>query len=115
MWALPDGSVVFNFAELGTVKMDKCGKVLWRLDRMTHHSVTANADGSFWIPAKGDVRKVPEHLFLPGVTRDGLMETKGWYEDRLLLVSAVGRIEREISLLQSCLTAASRVSSTTLR
>ncbi|MGH6904341.1 MAG: arylsulfotransferase family protein [Geminicoccaceae bacterium] len=101
MWLSPDGSVVVNFAEIGTVKMDHCGRVQWKIDRMTHHSVTANPDGSFWIPAKGDVRKVPDDLLLPGVSEEELMESQGWYEDRLLLVGADGTIKKEISVLQA--------------
>jgi Arylsulfotransferase (ASST) len=100
-WLLPDGSAVVNFAELGTVKMDKCGQVQWTVNRMTHHSITPNPDGSFWIPAKGDVRKVPEALLLPGVSEAELLDSPGWYEDRLLLIRGDGTIEREISVLRA--------------
>jgi hypothetical protein len=101
MWLFPDGSLLVNFAELGTVKMDKCGRVQWTVDRMTHHSITVNPDGSFWVPAKGDVRTVPDGLLLPGLSEEELLESRGWYEDRLLLVRADGQIERKISVLQA--------------
>jgi hypothetical protein len=101
IWLFPDGSVVINFAEVGTVKMDRCGAVQWTIDRMTHHSITPNPDGTFWIPAKGDVRGLPDSLLLPGVSREELIDSHGWYEDRLLLVGADGRIAREISVLQA--------------
>jgi len=46
---LPDGSVIVNFVYLGTAKLDKCGKVLWTVDRMTHHFVIPTQDGNYWI------------------------------------------------------------------
>lgn len=101
MWALPDGSAVVNFSEKGTVKMDKCGVVQWTIDRMTHHSITPNPDGSYWIPVKGNVRNVPDPLLLPQVTRNKLMNSLGWYEDRLMLVDARGQKKGEISVLQA--------------
>lgn len=102
MWLLPDGSVVFNFGpEKGTVKMDKCGAVQWTVDRMTHHSITPNPDGSFWIPAKGDVREVPDALLYRKDLRDALMDSSGRYEDRLLLIGSNGKIEKEFSVLQA--------------
>jgi hypothetical protein len=100
IWAFPDGAVVVNFAEIGTAKLDRCGAVLWTLDRMTHHAITPNPDGSFWIPAKGDVRRVPDALLLPDVSRQELLESNGWYEDRLLRVGADGAVLEEISVLQ---------------
>ena len=101
MWALPNGSVVFNIGEIGTVKMDKCGTVEWTIDRMTHHVITPNADGSFWIPVKGDVRDVPDALLLPGLSLEDLMDSEGQYEDRLILVDPVGQIKHEILVLQA--------------
>jgi hypothetical protein len=101
IWLFPDGAVVVNFAEIGTAKLDKCGAVLWTIDRMTHHAITPNADGSFWIPAKGDVRQISDDLFLPNVSQQALMESRGWYEDRLLLVGPDGKVRREISVLQA--------------
>jgi hypothetical protein len=101
MWLLPDGAVVFNVGALGTVKMDKCGNVLWTVDRLTHHSVTPNEDGSFWIPAWAHPDSVPQDLILQGVDEsipDGDMVR---YEDRLLRVSADGVVEQEISVLRS--------------
>ena len=99
---LNNGSVVFNFTELGSVKMDKCGKILWKLDRMTHHSITSNKDGSFWIPAKNDIRKIPDNLLLYGMSKQELMDNGGnLYEDLLLKVDENGRVIKEISILQA--------------
>jgi hypothetical protein len=101
MWLLADGAVVFNVGNLGTAKMDKCGAVQWTVNRMTHHSVTANADGSFWIPVRGDPRRVPQDLMLEGVTPETPAESLTRYEDRLLRVGADGAIEKELSVLRA--------------
>lgn len=101
MWLYPDGSIVFNFAEKGTVKLDACGKVMWKLDRMTHHSVTPAPDGSVWIPAKADVRQVPDELLLTNITHEALLHSDGWYEDRILNIGPDGSIEKEFSVLQA--------------
>jgi phage tail protein X len=101
MLAFPDGSVVFNVGEKGTAKLSKCGEVQWTIDRMTHHSITSDPDGSLWIPAKEDVSRVSEALFFNKVNRERLLESSGWYEDRLLKVGADGNIEREFSVLRA--------------
>lgn len=101
MSLLPDASVVFNFSELGMVKLDRCGAVEWTLDRMTHHSITPNPDGSFWVPARNDPRDVPDDLLLFGITRDSLAVSGRTYEDLLLLVDADGRVRKEISVLRA--------------
>jgi hypothetical protein len=100
-WLLADGALVFNVGNLGSVKMDKCGKVLWTVDRLTHHSVTADANGSFWIPARADPRRLSEDLMLEGITAETPAESLTRYEDRLLRVSADGVIDREFSVLRA--------------
>ncbi|MEW8689982.1 MAG: arylsulfotransferase family protein [Candidatus Thiodiazotropha endolucinida] len=99
MQAFPDGSVVFNVAEKGTAKLGKCGEIQWTIDRMTHHSITLDPDGSLWIPAKGDVSYISSELLFDNFNRKHLLESHGWYEDRILKIAANGKIEREISVL----------------
>jgi Arylsulfotransferase (ASST) len=100
MWAAPDGAVVFNVAELGMVKMDRCGDVLWTLDRRTHHVVTPVGDGTFWVPGKRDARAVSPKVALPGMlgAGDGFSSS---YEDLLVHVSADGKVLRELSFLEA--------------
>lgn len=101
MWIEPDGAVVFNFGELGMVKLDKCANVEWTLDRMTHHALTRNPDGSFWVPGKKNIYEVDEGVMLPTITRERLANALGLYEDTLIKVSADGKILREISVLEA--------------
>lgn len=49
---LPDGSVVFNFEYFGMVKLDRCGKVVWKVAKPTHHSVEIAEEGGFWVPGR---------------------------------------------------------------
>jgi hypothetical protein len=103
MALLPDGSAVFNFDGLGTVKLDKCGAVQWTVDRETHHVVTLNDDGSFWIAARTDVRDLEDRVLLMDRAELGLTESGGRYEDLLLHVGPDGRVIDEISVLEGLL------------
>jgi hypothetical protein len=94
----PNGDILFNFQDnsfpygSGLVKLDKDGKVVWKLDRNTHHAVTMAADGTIWVPA---------HRYRPdGVP--GIRGLKPWYyEDELLEVSSDGKVLDEISILSA--------------
>jgi hypothetical protein len=86
--ALSDGSVVFNFEFGGLTKLDRCGKVVWTVPRMTHHSVDQAADGGFWVPS----RRFEE-------SNSKLAAFSGKYFDNTILkVGADGRVEMEISV-----------------
>jgi hypothetical protein len=87
--ALPDGSVLFTFEELGLVKMDRCGAIQWTLPRMTHHSVNLAADGTYWVPS------------LRWVDRDSPFTalTPPYEEDVILKVSPDGKVVTELSVL----------------
>lgn len=84
----PDGSVVINFEFTGLVKLDRCGKMLWTVKRQTHHSVVEAKDGTFWAPARAWHATTPKRL--------APMKAP-FYEDRILHISANGKIIGEIS------------------
>lgn len=88
--ALPDGSVVFNYEAAGLVKLDRCGRVVWKLDRMTHHSVERAENGGFWVPSRNYHSEGTVSVFPPFTTP--------FYEDTILKVSEDGRVLREISV-----------------
>lgn len=52
---LPDGSIVGNFAQQSTFRMDVCGEVMWRLPNLGHHSVNVAPNGTLWVPAENYV------------------------------------------------------------
>lgn len=79
---LPDGSIVANFENQSTFRMDVCGEVMWKLDNLGHHSVDLAPDGTLWVPAEdpvpeGDEVGLPNHRapyrswLLQNITVDG--------------------------------------------
>lgn len=89
---LPDGGAVFNFDHIGLVRLDRCGDLIWFVDRPTHHSIELNEDGSFWVPSAQGV-EVLSNDFPP-------LYRPEYSEDTLLHISADGDIIEEISLLE---------------
>lgn len=63
---LDNGDLVFNLERTGLYRVDGCGKIVWRLPRMTHHSVFRDDDGNFWVPSL-DMVHTPR-ADLPGYT-----------------------------------------------
>lgn len=45
-----NGDVLVNLEYLGTVRLDACSRVRWRLSGGGHHSIARAEDGTFWIP-----------------------------------------------------------------
>ncbi len=105
MWPLPDGSIVVNVGNYGAVRLDTCSKPIWRLDYMTHHSVTPTEDGKFWLPGHISIYDTPEELLPRGVSADqiaaALIGHLKNYNNSLVLVNADGQIEKEFSVLQA--------------
>jgi hypothetical protein len=83
--ALPDGSVVFNFDYIGTVKLDRCGAVQWTLAHPTHHSLERAQGGGFWIPGRRS----------PNVIAGFPHSADGYEEDLILRVSDTGEVLAE--------------------
>ncbi|MBV1915448.1 MAG: arylsulfotransferase family protein [Pseudomonadales bacterium] len=98
--ALKDGSIIVNFGYLGTAKLDKCGEVIWTVDRMTRHFVTPTSDGNYWIGANREIDDISEELLFFGIKRSWLKHTYQRYENTMLLVSPEGEVLKEVSLLQ---------------
>ncbi len=86
---MDNGDLVFNFEQLGLVRVDVCGEVRWRLPCLTHHSVTTDASGNMWICGElVHQHDLPQFKSLiPPV-----------YEPTLLNVSPDGKVLREIRL-----------------
>ena len=91
----PDGSVVFNYEYGGTVKLSRCGEVLWTLAHPTHHSISQAQRGGYWIPGRryhqsGAEGNIPPFAYL---SAEGVLA-----DDLLLLVSETGEIMMEKSV-----------------
>lgn len=89
----PNGDVVFNFEYQGLVRLDRCGKVLWRVPQRTHHVVSPTDDGTLWVPSIRQMHREATDRF-PGLAPP-------FTEDSILQVSPEnGRVLRDISLLE---------------
>jgi len=102
--------VVLNFDFVGMLRVDECGKVVWRLPYRTHHSVGLDDQGYIWAPGL--------------VTRHEKVARFPNYEPpfndyTILQVSPDGRIVSELSvldlLLQNGLTGLLHMSTTSNR
>jgi hypothetical protein len=49
---LPNGDAILNLNEAGTVRVDRCSRVLWKVPGETHHSVDPLPDGDTLVPAR---------------------------------------------------------------
>lgn len=47
---MKNGDLVFNLERTGLYRVDPCGRTVWRVPRMTHHSVHLDEAGNFWVP-----------------------------------------------------------------
>ncbi|NOE20671.1 hypothetical protein GS634_21285 [Ruegeria atlantica] len=95
-----DGSVLINFAERGTVRLGPCGDVVWTVDQMTHHSITENPDGSYWIPNKRDPSTVAPEYMLPGASVEAILNSDNYYADSALRIDPEGRVVEDIPILE---------------
>lgn len=104
MYPLPDGSLIVNFNALGSVRLDKCSRPIWRLDRPSHHSVTPTGDGRYWIPGNRSAVDTPKKYLPGGITAEEIEAktvTDHYYHDVIRLVRADGTVEKEFSVLQA--------------
>lgn len=99
----PDGSVVFNLEYVTTVKLSRCGDVLWTLPG-GHHSVEKSERGGYWIPVRKtigieDGNKYPPLTYFPPSffeTGDNFL----YQDDRLVRVSEEGKVLQEKSITE---------------
>lgn len=102
-----DGSLVAIVGDKGAVKLDRCGAVEWKLDRMVHHSVTLAADGGYWIPAHTPADQLDAELLPVGMSREDVLQKlanveKGQNPDNTLLkIDRNGKIEKEFSVMHA--------------
>ena len=88
---LPDGSVVFNFEYNGLVKLDRCGRLVWTLEKPTHHSVEVAEDGGFWVPSTRQITADDVPQYPPFTTP--------YFEDSIMKVSEEGEVLLETGVV----------------
>lgn len=85
----PNGDVAFNFEYLGTVKLDRCGDVLWTRAAPMHHSLEVASDGGYWVLER-QITAPEDRSYSP---------LAGEYaEDLAVKLSPDGTVERSFSI-----------------
>ena len=83
---MENGDLIFNFENLGLIRLNRDSEVVWRLPYMTHHSIHRHDDGNLWVSGRKNHNKqlarLP-HLRPP------------FYEDTILVVSPEGEVLKE--------------------
>lgn len=88
---MENGDVVFNYESCGLVRLDRRGKVVWRLPYQTHHSVERSSDGNLWV---GGLKYYTQpNARFP-------RRHPPFYDDRILAVTPEGRIAEEWSVTE---------------
>lgn len=74
VYLLPDGDLLANVEYAGTVRLDACSRVEWKLSAGSHHSIERGDDGTFWIPGITGPRRARTPSFPDGVPglKDGI-------------------------------------------
>lgn len=95
-YLFPNGDVMVNLSYVGVVRLDACGRLLWRLAAGNHHSITRDEDGTFWITGG-------RWHDLGDSTRSGDSALSGLprrvYRDRILHVTEDGEVLSEMDVL----------------
>lgn len=48
-----NGDIVANLDGRGMIRFDRCGRIVWRNDSQTHHSISVDDQGQLWAPIAG--------------------------------------------------------------
>lgn len=92
----PDGHVVVNYEYCGSVKLDRCGALVWRLNEPTHHSIAPAEAGGYWMLGRQEWRANEQPDRFPPFSApdaDQLIQ-----EDTILRVSEEGEVLDKISI-----------------
>jgi len=82
-YLMPDGSIIFSSGEGPLVRLDRCSKVKWLIDRDFHHSINIGPNGNLYVTINDpDPNDVP-------MSHDGFVE-----------VSPAGKVLNEWSIAQ---------------
>jgi len=93
-----NGELVANYEYCGTVKLDHCGNLLWRLEEVTHHSLTRARAGGYWVLAREEWQTAGQRKrFPPFSTGTG---THKLLEDYILRISENGEVLDRVSVPQ---------------
>lgn len=56
-YLFPNGDVLVVIDEIGTARLDACGRTKWRIEANHHHSLTRAENGTFWVSGRAPERR----------------------------------------------------------
>lgn len=90
----PNGDVVADLGGGGTVKLDRCSRIVWAVDTHSHHNVEPLPGGGYITPGK--IRREEEMPSRPYVG----VGASGFYDDdTVLLLGPDGQVRHEESII----------------
>ena len=87
--------MLFNSSYIGTVRINSCSEVLWRLPEGNHHSIDRADDGSFWISGTSEELRTTTEQYPNGFPG---LDDPLWLH-QIHHVSADGELLRRINVL----------------
>jgi hypothetical protein len=91
---MPDGSIIFLAGESPLVRLNRCSKVEWVIDRHFHHSIEMGPSGNLFVPIIAGLNTSYKALYGPD-THNIKLRDDGFAE-----VSPAGKILNEWSITQ---------------
>jgi hypothetical protein len=49
---MDNGDIVFNFENIGLIRLDACANVVFKKPFLSHHSINVDDNGDFWLPTQ---------------------------------------------------------------
>jgi len=93
-YLMPDGSIIFSSGEGPLVRLNRCNKVEWVINRHFHHSINMGPNGNLFVPIIANLNTSYKALYGPE-THNFLLRDDGFAE-----VSPAGKILNEWSITQ---------------
>jgi len=91
------GDLIFNYEYCGTVKLDRCGNVVWTLADDSHHSLTRAEAGGYWLLGRHKWLTAEEPDRFPPFS-NAPKDPGEIQEDTIMLVSEQGEVLEETSI-----------------
>ena len=100
-YLMPDGSIIFSSGEGPLVRLDRCSKIEWVIDRHFHHSINMGPNGNLFVPIVADLNTSYKTLYGPD-THNVRLRDDGFRlrDDGFAEVSPAGKILNEWSITQ---------------
>jgi len=92
----PQGELVFNYEYCGSVKLDQCHGLIWKINKPTHHSLVPAEAGGYWLLGRYEWLASEEPDRFPPFST--LARDKNMQEDTFLRVSEDGEVLEEVSI-----------------